>query len=84
MIIKELMQTLFLYKSITYDVTLSSLIREQYELAKKGISPTESNELPIYEREAFVNLILADKKLETENPIGAIMRKNVQLNIPSI
>jgi hypothetical protein len=46
-------------------VSLDSIIREQYHLARKAnISILESNLMPEYEREAYVNLLLKDLKDE--------------------
>lgn len=54
---------LFLF---THDVSLESLIREQYEMAKKGISWEVSTFLPDFERFAIVNMIADDYKREAE------------------
>ena len=61
------MKTCFLLlKFFTYDVSLPGLVREQYEMAKKGISLAESNLLCDFERSAMVNMIAEDYKNEAE------------------
>jgi hypothetical protein len=42
------------------DKSIEEIIKEQYYLATKGISPLESSLIPDFEREAFVNLYLKD------------------------
>ena len=46
---KWINQTKFIYKSFVIDISLSSLVRLQYELAKKGISISESSNIPLFE-----------------------------------
>jgi hypothetical protein len=49
-------------------ITLQSITEDQYYLSSKaGISITESNNLPDFEREAFINMIIKDIKNQTEN-----------------
>jgi len=58
--------------------TIQSLTEEQYILASRaGISIAESNALPDFEREAFINLLIKDlkqkeenEKLKGRNPLG--------------
>lgn len=74
--LKIINQDLFLYKLFVYDCSLESILREQYELSKKGISFTISANIPIFEKDALVNLVLMDKK----NDVDDI---KADLNIPT-
>jgi hypothetical protein len=56
--------------------TIQSITEEQFYLASRAhISISESNELPDFEREAFVNLILRDIKQQEENEKSARQMK---------
>lgn len=57
----------FVYYLFTFDCSYESIIREQYELSKIGISLTESSNMPDFERIAYVNLLIKDKKSEAES-----------------
>lgn len=46
--------------------TLDEIIKEQYYLAKAGISILESNLLPDFERDAFMSMIIKEAKEELE------------------
>ena len=59
-------QAAFILKSFIFDWSLESLIRVQYEAAKRGISLTESLQLPWFEFEAIVGMIQKDIKEEIE------------------
>jgi len=65
---KWINQTKFIYKSFVIDISLSSLVRLQYELAKKGISISESSNIPLFEFEALMNMLYKDLKEEAEHP----------------
>lgn len=56
----------FLYFLFSSDTDLYSIYREQYELAKKGISLQESNKMPEFVRKAFISFVIEDKKLDNE------------------
>ena len=56
----------FILQLYVNDVSLESLIRDQYEMAKKGISWEVSSCLPDFERFAIINLIAEDYKREAE------------------
>lgn len=56
----------FLLHLFTFDVSLKGIIQEQYELAKKGISLKESDELTEFEREAYISFVIEDKRREVE------------------
>lgn len=46
---------------------MQSVLEAQYYLANKSNIPiSESNELPIFERELFVNLLMNDMKKQQE------------------
>ena len=48
--------------------TIQSITEEQYYLASRAhISISESNELPDFEREAFINMVIKDIKRQEEN-----------------
>lgn len=68
MLLKILNQEKFIYKSFIYDMSLESIVKIQYELAKKGISLNESLSIPIFEFEAFSGLLYKDLKDEAEHP----------------
>lgn len=72
----------FLLHLFTFDVSFKGIIQEQYELAKKGISLKESDELTEFEREAYISLIIEDKKREVELYTKSLGVGNAQL--PSI
>lgn len=61
-------QSRFIYKSFVLDISLASLVRLQYELAKKGISMRESSNIPLFEFEALTNMLYNDLKEEAEHP----------------
>ena len=49
-------------------MTLQSITEEQYYLSSKaGISISESNNLPDFEREAFANMVIKDIKNQAQN-----------------
>lgn len=50
----------------TNDITLQGLIKEQYEMAKKGISWEVSSCMPDFERNAVINMIIEDYNNEAE------------------
>jgi len=55
-------------KIMCSDVSMESIVTEQYQLAKHaGISLVESSLMPEFEREAFINLLVKDIKRETES-----------------
>jgi hypothetical protein len=48
--------------------TIQSITEEQYYLASRAhISLAESNELPDFEREAFISMVIKDIKQQEEN-----------------
>jgi hypothetical protein len=48
-------------------LSLDVVITEQFYLSKRaGISISESNEIPEFEREAYINLLIKDIRKETE------------------
>ena len=49
-----------------FDMELEGIIEEQFLLAQYGISVSESNWLADFEREAFVDLAIKDKKQKLE------------------
>ena len=57
---------IFLLRVFVNDVSLTGLVREQYEMAKKGITWTESSLMSDFERSAIVSMIAEDYKLEAE------------------
>lgn len=57
---------IFLLRVFVNDVSLTGLVREQYEMAKKGIPWTESSLMSDFERSAIVSMIAEDYKLEAE------------------
>lgn len=55
-------------------MSLHSITEDQYYLASKAnISISESNNLPDFEREAFINMIIKDIKNHTENEAAKAM-----------
>jgi len=49
-------------------ITLQSITEDQYYLSSKaGISVSESNAMPDFEREAFVNMVIKDLKSQVQN-----------------
>ena len=56
----------FILKLFVSDVSLESLVRDQYEMAKKGISWEASSCMSDFERFAIVNLIIEDYNREAE------------------
>lgn len=58
-------------------MTLQSITEEQYYLSSKaGISISESNNLPDFEREAFVNMVVKDIKNQTQNEKSKRMNRS--------
>jgi len=58
----------FMYHLFTFNVSIASIIQEQYILAKYcNISLTESENLTEFEREAYVNMHIADLKRKSES-----------------
>lgn len=54
-------------KLFSLDCSLNSVIEEQYYLAKDAnISLNESGNLPDFERQAYISLLLRDRKKEIE------------------
>jgi hypothetical protein len=45
---------------------LHEIVKQQYYLAKSGISLTESSALPDFEREAHMNMFIKEQKAEAE------------------
>lgn len=56
----------FLLKLFIHDVSLESMVRDQYEMAKKGISWEVSSLISDFERYAIINLIAEDYQREAE------------------
>ena len=56
----------FILHLFTYDCTLESITREQFEMAKKGISWTESSFMTEVDRFILINMIVEDYKREAE------------------
>ena len=56
----------FLVYLFTNDVSIQGLVREQYEMAKKGISWEVSSCLSDFERQAIVQMIIEDYNNEAE------------------
>lgn len=56
----------FLYFLFSNDTDLYSIYKEQYELAKRGISLQESNKMPEFVRKAFISFVIEDKKNDNE------------------
>lgn len=67
MIYEKINQEIFIMHSFLYDISLESLVRMQYELLKKGMSLSESSSVPLFEFEAYSNLLIKDLKNEAEN-----------------
>ena len=61
-----MMNSKFLLKLFVNDVSLESLVRDQYEMAKKGISWEVSSLISDFERYAITNLIAEDYQREAE------------------
>ena len=58
--------TQFILQLFTNDISLESLVRDQYEMAKKGISWEVSSCMSDFERFAIINLIIEDYNREAE------------------
>ena len=57
-----------LIKLFLNDCTMESLIKQQYKLSREcGIPPWESDLMPDFEREVYLNYLLKDKKEEKQN-----------------
>lgn len=56
----------FLFHLFTFDVNYRSIMKEQYEMSKKGIDWETSNNFTEFQREAIVDLIMTDYKREAE------------------
>jgi len=48
------------------ETPLHELVKQQWYLAKNGISLLESSALPDFEREAFINMYIKEQKDEAE------------------
>ena len=59
-------KAMFIFHLFTYDCDYASIVREQYELCKTGISLTESSNLPDFERQVYINLLINDRNNEIE------------------
>lgn len=66
--IKMISMEKFIYKSFIYDYSLESIVQTQYELSKKGIDIITSSNMPIFEFEAYTQLVFKDLKEEAESP----------------
>lgn len=73
--IVKLNPTFFILKLFTLGKGLKDVVREQYELSRNaGISLTESDDMPDFEREVYINILLSDLKREADmmNSSGGI------------
>jgi len=53
---------------IYFDDNISNIMEEQYQLARKvNISVSESNMLPIFEMESYVDMLIKELNQEKEN-----------------
>jgi len=56
----------FLIRHLWGQTPIHEIVRQQYYLAKCGISLLESSMLPDFEREAYINMYIKEKKEEAE------------------
>lgn len=50
------------------DCSIESVLKEQYQLSKEcNIPPSESDNLPDFERAVYLNYVLQDKKKEYDS-----------------